>query len=233
MATLPNTMDTYRAAFDAAVVRGGGRFLTDEDRDMALNRAAIKAANKLGGLNFYYEAAIAIAVSPSPPIVEYIIPDNIFKLVGPIYVRYDDGNRDYVDVVDRSQFRQLVDEGRVPSSPLAFYDRNRTTAVTAEGILEFKEEFAKTGFLEIQCKGVPNDLTTNPLVADITQINAVVEQAMSIARLRSRDLNEAKMLHDLANESAEDAAVMESRKNETSRIQMGYKGPQTRLRSRG
>ena len=225
MPTVANSLQTYLDALDQMIPEVGQRFIKAEHRIIALNRAAIKVAGKLGGLKFFYTTPITVDVK------DQVLADHITNVGTTIYMVTNidpialTEDRDFYNVVDKHEFHAL--RAKDSTLKLAYYQRENGN------ILHIDPVIAVAGNIEMVAYGLPEDYSVDTLSTDISQLNAIVEEAASILRIRSRDFQEVGLLHQLAKESVEDAAMMESRKNETDRIQMAQNSPRSRLRSRG
>lgn len=238
MATFPNTKVNYLNAFNSLVPNPGKRFITGQDELNFLNQAALTIAAELGGLEYYYD------FQPVGEQQEYTLPNHIIQVRSPAYdIDYINSGIEavaYLDVLtwnEADAFKSNVEDD--PATPAEYPDRVlRYDAHTR--ILRVLPPFEGTAGVAIpdktvrlMCWGNPQEFFANDVVlhdGDVNQMNAVALEAASLARIRSRDIQESQFLHARAMEAADNAAKAKSIKNRITRVRMGQDTPNSRWR---
>lgn len=223
MPSMSNAQGKYFEVFRSLVFNPGQKFLTQADEVNYINSAAVNIASRLGGILYVLTAGVTIASQ-----ADYTLPNTVKKIryLELVDTTVTPNTVTFIDVVPYEQFRRINDPD-ASSYPFAWF-RPET------GVLHI-EPAPTTSGLEIRllCWGMPNALydgSTTLFDGDLAQLNAITQEAASLARIKTRDLEEAALLHQRAMESCEAAAAMISGNNQVEKLNVGRHTHLTRLR---
>lgn len=225
MPTLPKTHQRYLDALQMLVYNPGKRFISEAEELLALNQGALFVASELGGI-FFIDNSMTLPVGQNT----LTVPDNIYDIrYLELVTAASPETVEFIDVVPYEDFRVLGFGSEPDGSKARFaYFIPETNQLVIQPAWDGAADVP----VRLLCWGMPNELTNSVLLYDgnIEQINAIVFEAASILRMKTRDGAESERLHQRALQAIESAATVNSLRKRLKRVNVGRHTPQTRLR---